>query len=151
MPIPFLRGKAVASARQSTDCRTHPKTPNSEVFGVGKQTDTVLVVMRTARCTQPSFIPTVRSAPEFHRIVRGVGYDHSLVGYTTDRELPRLELNLNSRLTLPRRFGRLYFLLYTRTVVSGQSFAYHRPYAYSATLQRLSTGERRDRRTRATA
>ncbi|GIV88182.1 MAG: hypothetical protein KatS3mg055_0700 [Chloroflexus sp.] len=119
MPIPFLRGKAIASTRQSTDCRAHTKTPNSELFGVGKQTDTILVVTRTARCTQPSFIPTVRSAPEFHRIVRGVECDHPLVGYTTDRELPGLELKLNSRLTLPRRFAKLYFLLYTRTVVSG--------------------------------
>jgi hypothetical protein len=54
-----------------------------------------------AKCTRsnithanlPSFIRTIPSTPELHRVMRRL----ALVGYTTDRELGRLAL------TLPRR------------------------------------------------
>lgn len=61
--------------------------------------------------TNPSFIPTIRSAPEFHRIVQIAGYDNPLVGYTTDQELPAVHAMANLRLTLPRRL-RIELLLY---------------------------------------
>ena len=67
---------------------------------------------------KPSFIPTVRSAPEFHRIVQFTL--DLLVGYTTDRELSDTYAIANARLTLPRRLYIEYPAHYTSNVVEVQ-------------------------------
>jgi hypothetical protein len=71
---------------------------------------------------QPSFIRTVPSAPEFHRIMHVWRFHiaRALAGFTADRELV---VNTRSPLTLPRRLSYSIVHIITCLVAAGKGLS----------------------------